>query len=117
MGVHRANEFVMFGKKIEARDLKSCGLVNQVFEQEHFEEKVMQYLEHMLKINDGGSMMEAKRLQNMPLRDSRMLAVYNSIDALAERFVHGAPIAIFAARKRDMEGKYLPVNRLMQTLH
>ncbi|PQE21632.1 hypothetical protein CJF32_00004288 [Rutstroemia sp. NJR-2017a WRK4] len=109
MGVHRANEFVMFGKKIEASELKSSGLVNQVFEKEHFEEKVMQYLHHMLKINDGTSMMESKRLQNIPLRDTRMLAVYNSIDALAERFVHGAPIAIFAARKRDMEGKYLHV--------
>ncbi|KAM3073552.1 hypothetical protein ACMFMG_004554 [Clarireedia jacksonii] len=105
MGVHRANEFVMFGKKIEPKELKSCGLVNQVFEAEHFEEKVMQYLEHMLKINDGKSMMEAKRLQNMPLRDTRMLAVYNAIDALAERFVDGTPIARFTAKRRDMEAK------------
>jgi peroxisomal 3,2-trans-enoyl-CoA isomerase len=66
---------------------------------------VEQYLNEQLKINDGKSMMEAKRLQNAPLRDSRILAVYNSVDALAERFVDGAPTRRFAAKKAELEGK------------
>jgi hypothetical protein len=37
-------------------------------------------------------MMEMKRLQNAPLRDARMIAVYNSVEALAERFVEVGPI-------------------------
>ena len=50
-------------------------------------------------------MMESKRLQNAPLRASRILAVYDSVDALAERFVSGAPQGRFAKKKAELEGK------------
>jgi len=48
-------------------------------------------------------MMEAKRLQNASLRDGRMIAVYNAVDALADRFIEGAPKARFAAKIRLLE--------------
>ncbi|KAF7929060.1 hypothetical protein EAE99_004804 [Botrytis elliptica] len=105
MGVHRANEFLMFGGKLTADDILSFGIANRIFETEGFGEKVIEYLEEILKTNDGKSMMEAKRLQNLPLRDSRILAVYNSIDALAERFVDGAPFERFEAKRKEMEAK------------
>ncbi|APA15167.1 hypothetical protein SS1G_08771 [Sclerotinia sclerotiorum 1980 UF-70] len=105
MGVHRANEFLMFGRKLNADEILSFGIANRIFEKEGFGEKVTEYLEGLLDINDGKSMMEAKRLQNLPLRDSRILAVYNSIDALAERFVDGAPNARFQAKRKEMEAK------------
>ncbi|KAF7880059.1 uncharacterized protein EAF02_007696 [Botrytis sinoallii] len=105
MGVHRANEFLMFGGKLTADDILSFGIANRIFESEGFGEKVIEYLEEILKTNDGKSMMEAKRLQNLPLRDSRILAVYNSIDALAERFVDGAPFERFEAKRKEMEAK------------
>ncbi|TEY84141.1 hypothetical protein BOTCAL_0020g00160 [Botryotinia calthae] len=105
MGVHRANEFLMFGGKLTADDILSFGIANRIFEKEGFEEKVVEYLAEILKTNDGKSMMEAKRLQNLPLRDSRILAVYNSIDALAERFVDGAPFERFEAKRKEMEGE------------
>lgn len=106
MGVHRANEFLMFGRKLTAEEILSFGIANQILEKEGFEEKVIQYLEGMLDINDGKSMMEMKRLQNLPLRHSRILAVYNSIDALAERFVDGTPFERFEVKRKEMEGEF-----------
>ena len=50
-------------------------------------------------------MMEMKRLQNAPIRDARMIAVVNAIDALAERFVEGAPAERFRIKREEMEQK------------
>ena len=50
--------------------------------------------------------METKRLQNAPLRDARILAVYNSMDALAERFVVGTPIKRFQEKKALLECEF-----------
>src|SRR5436853_555598 len=66
---------------------------------------IIAFLQEQLAVNDGRSMMEAKRLQNAPLRDARMVAVYNAMDALAERFVDGAPIQRFADKKKLLECK------------
>jgi len=105
MGVHRTNDFFMFGRKLSAQELLDWGLVNRIFPADGFQASVKGFLEEQLKVNDGKSMMEAKRLQNAPLRDGRMLAVVNSIDALAERFIEGAPFQRFAEKKAEMEGK------------
>lgn len=105
MGVHRANDFFMFGRKLTAQELLDWGLVNRIFPFEGFHERVKEFLQEQLKVNDGKSMMESKRLQNAPLRDGRLLAVVNSVDALAERFVEGAPFQRFAERKAALEGK------------
>lgn len=107
MGVHRANEFLMFGRKLTAEELEQWGMVNKIFPQENFHQSVKAYLEEQLKINDGKSMMEMKRLQNAPLRDGRMIAVVNSLDALAERFVDGAPMKRFEIKKKELEGECL----------
>ena len=108
MGVHRTNEFLMFGRKLSAIELENFGMVNRIFEGgdgAKFQLSVKEYLQEMLRINDGGSMMEMKRLQNAPLRDGRMVAVYNSIDALAERFVDGAPTKRFEIKKKELESE------------
>ena len=109
MGVHRTNEFLMFGRKLTAQELEQFGMVNRVFESKggEFHGKVRKYLEEQLSVNDGKSMMEMKRLQNAPLRDGRLVAVMNSMDALAERFVEGAPIRRFEVKKRELEGEFL----------
>jgi hypothetical protein len=86
IGVHRANEFLMFGRKLTATELEAWGLANQIFPTSSFQKDVQAYLEDKLAVNDGKSMMEAKRLMNAPLRDGRMVAVQNAMDALAERF-------------------------------
>jgi peroxisomal 3,2-trans-enoyl-CoA isomerase len=105
MGVHRANEFLMFGRKLTAVELEQFGMVNRIFPNESFQKDVKEYLEEQLRVNDGKSMMETKRLQNAPLRDGRLIAVVNSLDALAERFVEGAPMKRFEIKKKELEGE------------
>jgi peroxisomal 3,2-trans-enoyl-CoA isomerase len=107
MGVHRTNEFLMFGRKLTAQELEQFGIVNRVFEAagEEFQREVKGYLEEQLRVNDGKSMMEMKRLQNAPLRDGRLVAVFNSMEALAERFVDGAPFRRFEIKKKVLEGE------------
>ena len=106
MGVHRANEFMMFGRKLSAQELLDWGMVNKIFPTEGFHESVKSYLREQLEVNDGKSMMEMKRLQNAPLREGRLLAVVNSVDALAERFVDGAPFQRFAIKRAALEGRF-----------
>lgn len=105
LGVHRANEFLMFGRKITATEMEAWGLANQIFPAASFQKDVQKYLQDKLDVNDGKSMMEAKRLMNAPLRDGRMVAVQNAMDALAERFVDGAPYERFAMKRKEMEAK------------
>jgi len=84
IGVHRSNDFLMFGRKLTVEELENWGLVNRIFPAKDFHESVIKFLEEQLDVNDGKSMMETKRLQNAPLRDGRIVAVYNAMDALAE---------------------------------
>ena len=62
------------------------------------------YLGEHLKDKDGKSMIEVKRLQNATFRDQRIVAVFNSADALAERFVEGAPFERFMLKMQELEG-------------
>lgn len=103
IGIHRTNEFLMFGGRMTAQELENWGLVNRIFPTKGFHDSVKGYLEMQLQINDGKSMMEMKRLQNAPLRNVRLLAVHDSMDALAERFVEGAPFQRFALKKAELE--------------
>ncbi|KAK3062865.1 hypothetical protein LTS18_003211, partial [Coniosporium uncinatum] len=100
IGVHRANDFLMFGRQLSVEELEQWGLVNRVFPKEGFHEKVVGFLEEQLSVNDGKSMMEMKRLQNAPIRDARIVAVYNAMDALAERFVEDAPVKRFEEKRK-----------------
>ncbi len=94
----------MFGTKLSAEELEKFGIVNKIFPHEGFQGHVRKYLEEHLKDKDGKSMMEVKRLQNASFRDQRIVAVYNSIDALAERFVEGAPFNRFMLKMQELEG-------------
>lgn len=107
MGIHRANDFLMFGRKLTAQELLDAGMYNYVWEETGaaFQARVRSFLEEQLRVNDGKSMMEMKRLQNAPVRDARMLAVVNAVDALAERFVDGAPTMRFEAKVKELEEK------------
>jgi peroxisomal 3,2-trans-enoyl-CoA isomerase len=109
MGVHRSNDFLMFGRQLTVEELEKWGLVNRIFPKEGFHESVLGFLNEQLAINDGKSMMETKRLQNAPLRDARILAVYNSVDALAERFVVDAPLKRFQEKMALLECKFTSV--------
>ncbi|KAF1838763.1 peroxisomal d3,d2-enoyl-CoA isomeras-like protein [Decorospora gaudefroyi] len=107
IGIHRANDFLMFGRKLSAQELLDAGLYNYVWDctGAAFERQVVEFLREQLRTNDGKSMMEMKRLQNAPIRDARLVAVVNAVDALAERFVEGAPMERFEVKRREMEEK------------
>lgn len=105
VGVHRANDILMFGRKCTVEELEQWGIVNRIFETEGFQDSVLKFLEEQLEINDGKSMIETKRLQNAPLRDGRMIAAFNAMNALAERVVDGELAKRFAEKKKLLEGK------------
>lgn len=107
IGIHRANDFLMFGRKLSAQELLDAGLYNYVWDKtgDEFQAETVKFLEGQLEVNDGKSMMEMKRLQNAGIRDQRMIAVVNAVDALAERFVEDAPTKRFAEKKKAMEEK------------
>ena len=105
MGVHRANDFLMFGRKVTVEEMEQWGLVNRIFPKEGFHQSVVDFLNEQLQVNDGKSMIEMKRLQNVGKRDERMIAVYNAMDALAERFVEDAPKKRFEEKRKLLEGE------------
>ncbi|OQV03336.1 hypothetical protein CLAIMM_08389 [Cladophialophora immunda] len=105
MGVHKANDFLMFGHQMTAQELQACGLVNQIFPTTSFHQDVEGHLRKELEVNDGLSMMESKRLMNASVRDARLLSIMTSLDALAERMVEGTPYKRFAEQRRKMKEK------------
>ncbi|KAF2774518.1 ClpP/crotonase [Teratosphaeria nubilosa] len=105
IGIHRANEWLMFGGKASAKELKEMGFVNETFPTKGFHESVHGYLKGMLSTRDGKAMMEMKRLQNKSVRDQRVLALYDAADALAERFVEGEPLRRMTAKMEELKAK------------
>lgn len=105
MGTHRANEWLMLGGKATVEELKEIGMVNKIFPKDGFHEHVHAYLKEMLQERSGKSMMEMKRLQNATTRDARILALYNSSEALAERFVQGEPMVRMKAKMDELAGE------------
>ncbi|KAH0831533.1 peroxisomal D3,D2-enoyl-CoA isomerase [Fonsecaea pedrosoi] len=102
IGVRRSNEFLMFGRRVTVEELQEWGLVNFIFPNDGFHSAVHKFLEDQLEVNDGKSMIETKRLQNLPLRRERMLAVYDSIDALAEKFLDGVSTKRFLQKNAQL---------------
>lgn len=111
MGVRRANDVLLFGRKATVEELEKWGLVNRIFPKEGFHASVVRFLEGQLEVNDGKSMMESKRLQNAPIRDARIVAVYNAFEALSERFVDGAPLQRFAEKRKQLECKLIQISQ------
>lgn len=105
MGVHRANDWLMFGGKASVEELEKIGMVNKIFPAQNFHRDVQSYLAGMLKERDGKSMMEMKRLQNKQTRDARILALFESWQALSERFVEGEPQRRMGAKMEELAAK------------
>jgi Delta3-Delta2-enoyl-CoA isomerase len=105
IGVHRANDWLIFGGKATVEELKEIGLVNQIFPKEGFHEKVKAHLKEILKDRSGKAMMEAKRMQNAHVRDQRVLALFDAWNSLAERFVDGEPAQRMKAKAEELQGK------------
>ena len=109
MGTHRANDWLMFGGKASAEELKEMGMVNKIFPKENFHQHVHGYLAEMLKERDGKSMMEMKRLQNATRRDAQILALFESWQALSEKFVEGEPTRRMKAKMEELAGGFVTI--------
>lgn len=105
IGPHRANDWLMLGGKATVDELHAQGLVNKIFPKEDFHAQVQAHLKELLNDRSGASMMEAKRLQNRATRDARILALFEAVNALAERFVNGEPARRMAAKAQELVGK------------
>lgn len=106
IGPHKANDWLMLGGKATVEELHAQGLVNKIFPKEDFHAQVQGYLKEMLSDRSGASMMEAKRLQNKATRDARVLALFEAVNALAERFVDGEPARRMAAKAQELVGEW-----------
>ncbi|ATY66719.1 peroxisomal D3,D2-enoyl-isomerase [Cordyceps militaris] len=104
LGIHRANDMLLYGNKVTAQQLHAWGTVSEVYPTEGFLSHVEAFLERQLQQNDGKSMMVAKRLQTAPLRNERLLAAFDAMDALHERLVEGAPTARFIKKIQELQG-------------
>ncbi|KAF9894137.1 hypothetical protein FE257_009110 [Aspergillus nanangensis] len=102
IGVRRANDFFMFGRKCTVEEMESWGLINRLFPAQDFHGHVQRFLEEQLAVNDGKSMMETKRLQNAPLRAGRIVTMFDAANALSERFVDGAPFERFRQKSAQL---------------
>lgn len=105
MGVHRANDWLMFGGKASVEELEKIGMVNKIFPAKNFHADVQSYLAGMLAERDGKSLMEMKRLQNKQTRDARILALFESWQALSEKFVEGEPLRRMKAKMEELAAK------------
>lgn len=106
IGVHRANDILMLGRRVGVDELLQWGMVNRVFEHEGFHDSWFNFLKGQLAVNDGKSMLEAKRLMTSPLRPGRLLSLYEAVDAVAERFVEDAPAKRFAEKSQLLTGLF-----------
>jgi peroxisomal 3,2-trans-enoyl-CoA isomerase len=106
MGTHRANEILMLGERVGVDELVKVGMVNKVFPVEGFHDAVQRHLSEILKERNGKSMMEMKRLANAPLREKRIVALFDSWNALSERFVDGEPTRRMGAKAKELEGEF-----------
>ncbi|TQS31442.1 hypothetical protein Golomagni_08277, partial [Golovinomyces magnicellulatus] len=105
IGVHRANDFLMFGRKMAAAEMEQWGIINRLFPQEGFHQAVNSFLQKQLEVNDGRSMMYVKQLQNAPLRTNRLVALYDALDGLTDRLADGVPMERFMKRIQELHDK------------
>lgn len=108
MGVAKSNEFLMFGRKWPADELLGVGMVNRVFasESDALVGDVVSYLEGVLQENEGRAMIEVKKAANVRLRTERIVAIWDAVDALAERFVEGEPFRRVEMKVKELQGMF-----------
>ncbi|KXN82073.1 Enoyl-CoA delta isomerase 2, mitochondrial [Leucoagaricus sp. SymC.cos] len=101
MGVAKANEMLIWGKKKEANELLQCGFVNKIFPQqpvESFHKEVWNLLKAELENLDPTAVLTTKKLIKAGLNDKNDFDAINLREsyAQAERFASGIPFVQFA---------------------
>ncbi|KAF5357797.1 hypothetical protein D9756_001614 [Leucocoprinus leucothites] len=101
MGIAKANEMLIWGKKKEAQELLDCGFINKIFPQqsvESFHKEVRSLLKAELEGLDPTAVLTAKKLIKAGLNDKNDFDAVNLREsyAQAERFASGVPYSQFA---------------------
>lgn len=101
MGIAKANEMLIWGKKKEAQELLDCGFLNKIFPQqsvEKFHEEVRNLLKSELEGLDSTAVLATKKLIKAGLNDSNDFDAVNLRESYtqAERFASGIPFTQFA---------------------
>ncbi|TDL27508.1 ClpP/crotonase [Rickenella mellea] len=106
MGLSKANEALIFGKKMDAQELLQCGFVNKIFPQqsaESFHEAVRTYLLQQLDGLDPTAVLTVKRLIQYGINEKNSKDGTNLRESYeqAARFASGIPAERFGriARK------------------
>ena len=105
MGVHKANDLMIFGREMTAQELEACGLVSRIFPTSSFHRDVQEHLRQQVEVNVGKSRVEVTRLMNASAGNSRLFAIMTSLDALPERIVDGDAYTRFADQRRKIKAK------------
>ncbi|KAL8279210.1 hypothetical protein RQP46_008466 [Phenoliferia psychrophenolica] len=98
MGISKANEALIMGKRLGAPELLATGFFNHLFPQSSdtvFMRSVVTYLHEQFADNDHDAMLVTKRLIKATLPDPDPSNI-REVFAGAERFVTGVPQAEFA---------------------
>lgn len=101
MGVAKANEVLIWGKKLQSDELLACGFLNHIFPQQAPEElhtSVRTYLVEQLRGLDHDSLLTVKKLLRAAMDEKNNPDAANMREsyAQAERFASGAPSKQFA---------------------
>ncbi|KAL5511838.1 hypothetical protein ACEPAH_5056 [Sanghuangporus vaninii] len=101
MGLSKANEALIFGKKIEAEELLACGFVTKIFPRqscESFHAAVRKYLEGQLEGLDPTAVLKIKELIQYGINEKNSKDGTNLREsyAQAERFASGIPMERFS---------------------
>ncbi|PAV23243.1 crotonase [Pyrrhoderma noxium] len=106
MGLSKANEVLIFGKKMEADELLACGFVNKIFPKqstEEFNTTVRKYVSDQLAGLDPTALLKIKELIQYGINEKNSKDGTNLREsyAQAERFASGIPTKRFGmiARK------------------
>jgi len=105
MGLSRANDVLIFGKKLQAKEMLECGFINQIFDVPTVEEFHAAVRAHLLEQLDGldpAAVLKTKELIQFALNEQSSKDGANMRESYAQsaRFATGLPSERFGKLAR-----------------
>lgn len=97
IGMAKAAEMLLYSKKMNAEELKSCGFINEIFDEDGFDSAVRNYVKSNIKHANASSLIAIKTLMRKHLSDRLNTALRDEVLVLSRRFASGEPQKAFAA--------------------
>ncbi|KAJ3174365.1 hypothetical protein HDU88_000333 [Geranomyces variabilis] len=113
MGIGAANEVLLFGKRLNGRELETCGFANQTFKNEDFVAETTKILQTAVKTCHPASLLVTKALIRSAFKEQQYKTLMHETDALTERYMSGDPaIAFTNLMKRNEAAKAKKASKL-----